>query len=144
MSDDVFRGVRVHPKKSLYFAPQKNKNKIQKKSKISLKLFSLCFLFAQKKVFSLDRFLLTTKKKTAPSLSRCSRFHFKRTHLSSLRAQFREHTSSRAETSSLLFCVPSILRSVLREKRERERRESAVCGGCCVHHFDWKKEHTRR
>ena len=107
--------------------PKKTKTKFRKKAKFLYEALLSLFSFRSKKSFSLeDRFLLTTKKKTAPSLSRCSRFHFKRTHLSSLRAQFREHTSSRAETSSLLFCVPSILRSVLREKREREKRERCL------------------
>ncbi len=109
----------------------------RKKSKTSLS--SLCFLsssflFAPQ---SFSRFLTT---KNCPFC--CSRFHFKRTHLSSLRAQFRAHTSSRAETSSLLFCVPSILlKSVLREKRER--RERVVCGYSCVHHFGEKSTHRR-
>ena len=141
----MFLGEYECTKKNHSTLPQKQKQKqnSEKKQNFSKALLSL-FSFRSKKSFLSRSFPPHNKKKTAPSLSRCSRFHFKCTHLSSLRAQFREHTSSRAETSSLLFCVPSILRSVLREKRERERRESAVCGGCCVHHFDWKKKHTRR
>ena len=105
------------------------------------KLLSLLSVSFPPLFFSL--FSLVSSQQKTSSLSSCSRFHFKRkTHLSSLRAQFRAHTSSRAETSSLLFCVPSILlKSVLREKRER--RERVVCGYSCVHHFDWRKKHAQ-
>ena len=113
--DDVFRGM--HPKKSL--CPSKT-NKTRKKSKTSLS--SLSFLYSPL-FFSL--FALVSSQQKTSSLSSCSRFHFKRkTHLSSLRAQFRAHTSSRAETPPL--CCSAFLQ-YYKECFERKEREKRAC-----------------
>ena len=114
--DDVFRGM--HPKKSL--CPKTNKT-TGKKAKL-LSLLSFFFPFLSSFLFSLFSRFLTTKNFF--HLSSCtSRFHFKRkTHLSSLRAQFRAHTSSRAETPPL--CCSAFLQYYKEcfERKEREKR----------------------
>ena len=120
-SDDVFRGMHP-PKKNLAFAQKQTKH--GKKAKLSLFPFLFSFLSFL--------FKFPHNKKLLPTFLSCSRFHhFKRkTHLSSLRAQFRAHTSSRAEERHLLSIVlcsfNTTIKSVLREKRER--RERVVCG----------------
>ena len=127
MSDDVFRGM--HPKKKISPLP---KNKQNKEKKQNVSLFHL--LSVSSPLFSFLSFLsfFPHNKKLLPTfLESCSRFHLKRkTHLSSLRAQFRAHTSSRAEERHLLSVVlcsfNTTIKSVLREKRER--RERVVCG----------------
>lgn len=123
MSDDVFRGMHPPQKKSR-LCPKTNKTR--KKSKTSL-----CFLSSL--FFSLFSLKVSSQRKTSSHLSKsCSRFHHlkRKTHLSSLRAQFRAHTSSRAEERHLLSVVlcsfNTTIKSVLREKRER--RERVVCG----------------
>ena len=127
MSDDVFRGM--HLKKN-HFALCSKTNKTRKKSKSSLSsIFSLFPL-----LFSFLSFLsiVSSQQKTSSLSKSCSRFHHlkRKTHLSSLRAQFRAHTSSRAEERHLLSVVlcsfNTTIKSVLREKRER--RERVVCG----------------
>ena len=115
------------PQKKSRLCPKTNKTR--KKSKTSLSSIFSLFPF----LFSFLSFLskFPHNKKLLPFLS-CSRFHLKRkTHLSSsLRAQFRAHTSSRAEERHLLSVVlcsfNTTIKSVLREKRER--RERVVCG----------------
>ena len=120
-SDDVFRGMHP-PKKNLAFAQKQTKQ--GKKAKLLSVSFPLFF-----SLFSLQ---VSSQQKTSSLSKSCSRFHhFKRkTHLSSLRAQFRAHTSSRAEERHLLSVVlcsfNTTIKSVLREKRER--RERVVCG----------------
>jgi hypothetical protein len=124
MSDDVFRGM--HPKKKKISPLPKNKQNKEKKQNVSLfSLFPFLFSFLS----FLSKF--PHNEKLLPTFLSCSRFHLKRkTHLSSLRAQFRAHTSSRAEERHLLSVVlcsfNTTIKSVLREKRER--RERVVCG----------------
>ena len=116
------------PKKKSRLCPKTNKTR--KKSKtLSLPLLSVSFLFS----FLSFLFKVSSQRKTSSHLSKsCSRFHHlkRKTHLSSLRAQFRAHTSSRAEERHLLSVVlcsfNTTIKSVLREKRER--RERVVCG----------------
>ena len=122
----------------------KNKQNKEKKQNFSLFLFSL---FPSSFLFSLFS-QVSSQRKTSSHLSKsCSRFHHlkRKTHLSSLRAQFRAHTSSRAEERHLLSVVlcsfNTTIKSVLREKRER--RERVVCGYSCVHRFDWRKKHAQ-
>ena len=121
MSDDVFRGM--HPKKkNLAFAQKQTKQgKKAKRLSVSSPLFSFLSFLSK----------FPHNEKLLPTFLSCSRFHLKRkTHLSSLRAQFRAHTSSRAEERHLLSVVlcsfSTTIKSVLREKRER--RERVVCG----------------
>ena len=100
--DDVFRGM--HPKKSL--CPSKT-NKTRKKSKTSLSSLSV-----------------SSQQKTSSLSGSCSRFHFKRkTHLSSLRAQFRAHTSSRAEERHPPLCCSLFFQYYYKECFERKERE---------------------
>ena len=123
--------------KKNHFALCSKTNKTRKKSKSSLSsIFSLFPL-----LFSFLSFLsiVSSQQKTSSLSKSCSRFHHlkRKTHLSSLRAQFRAHTSSRAEThhrarkrdillSVVLCSFNTTIKSVLREKRER--RERVVCG----------------
>ena len=121
-----------------HFAPQKQ-TKQGKKQNFSL--FSLCFL-SSPLFFSL--FSLVSSQQKTSSLSSCSRFHFKRkTHLSSLRAQFRAHTSSRAETPPL--CCSAFLQYYKEcfERKEREKRACCLWLQLRVHRFDWRKKHAQ-
>ena len=116
------------PKKKISPLPKKQ-NKEKKQNFSLFPLLSVSFpLF-----FSLFSLQVSSQRKTSSHLSKsCSRFHHlkRKTHLSSLRAQFRAHTSSRAEERHLLSVVlcsfNTTIKSVLREKRER--RERVVCG----------------
>ena len=136
MSDDVFRGMP--PKKKISPLPKNKQNK-EKKQNFSLFPF-LSFLFS---LFSSS--FLTTKNFFPPFS--CSRFHLKRkTHLSSLRAQFRAHTSSRAEERHPPLCCSLFLQYYYKEcfeRKEREKRARCLWLYCCVHRFDWRKKHAQ-
>ena len=139
MSDDVFRGM--HFEKN-HFALCSKKNKTRKKSKSSL-LFPLSLFFS---LFSLK---VSSQRKTSSHLSKsCSRFHHlkRKTHLSSLRAQFRAHTSSRAEERHPPLCCSLFLQYYYKEcfeRKEREKRARCLWLYCCVHRFDWRKKHAQ-
>ena len=96
------------------------KRESEKKQNLSLSLFSLCF-----SLFSLPQSFPHKNKHFLLSVALVVFILSARTSFFSLFCLRRKaHASSRAaETSSLLFSVPSTLRSVLREKREREREE---------------------
>ena len=116
MSDDVFRGMHPPQKKSR-LCPKTNKTR--KKSKTSL-----CFLSSL--FFSLFSLKVSSQRKTSSHLSKsCSRFHHlkRKTHLSSLRAQFRAHTSSRAEERHPPLCCSLFLQYYYKECFERKERE---------------------
>ena len=101
-----------------HFAPQKQTKQGGKKAKF----LSLLFSVSSPLFFSLFS-LVSSQQKTSSLSGSCSRFHFKRkTHLSSLRAQFRAHTSSRAETPPL--CCSAFLQYYKEcfERKEREKR----------------------
>ena len=102
------------------------KNKQNKEKKQNFSLFHLLSF-----LFSLFSSSFLTTKNFFPPFS-CSRFHLKRkTHLSSLRAQFRAHTSSRAEERHPPLCCSLFLQYYYKEcfeRKERERRERVVCG----------------
>jgi len=118
----MFLGECTPPKKNLAFAQKQTKQgKKAKRLSVSSPLFSFLSFLSK----------FPHNEKLLPTFLSCSRFHLKRkTHLSSLRAQFRAHTSSRAEERHLLSVVlcsfNTTIKSVLREKRER--RERVVCG----------------
>ena len=121
MSDDV-RGM--HLKKNLAFALCSKTNKTRKKSKISLSSLSVSSpLFFS--LFSLSFLSIVSSQRKTSSLSKsCSRFHLKRkTHLSSLRAQFRAHTSSRAEERHPPLCCSLFFQYYYKECFERKERE---------------------
>ena len=105
---------------------------------------SLCFLSSF--LFSLFSQSFLTQKTSSLSKS-CSRFHHlkRKTHLSSLRAQFRAHTSSRAEETPPL-CCSLFLQYYYKEcfeRKEREKRARCLWLYCCVHRFDWRKKHAK-
>ena len=139
MSDGVFRGM--HLKKN-HFALCSKTNKTRKKSKISLSSLSV----SSPLFFSLFS-LVSSQQKTSSLSGSCSRFHFKRkTHLSSLRAQFRAHTSSRAEERHPPLCCSLFLQYYYKEcfeRKEREKRARCLWLYCCVHRFDWRKKHAQ-
>jgi len=119
----------------------------QKKTKQGKKANLLsCFL----SLFSFLSFLskFPHNEKLLPTfLESCSRFHLKRkTHLSSLRAQFRAHTSSRAEERHPPLCCSLFLQYYYKEcfeRKEREKRARCLWLYCCVHRFDWRKKHAQ-
>ena len=139
-SDDVFRGM--HPKKKSLCPLLKNKQNKEKKQ-ISLSPFPLLF-------FSFLSFLsiVSSQRKTSSLSKSCSRFHHlkRKTHLSSLRAQFRAHTSSRAEERHPPLCCSLFLQYYYKEcfeRKEREKRARCLWLYCCVHRFDWRKKHAQ-
>ena len=100
-------------------------------------------------LFSFLSFLsiVSSQRKTSSLSKSCSRFHLKRkTHLSSLRAQFRAHTSSRAEERHPPLCCSLFLQYYYKEcfeRKEREKRARCLWLYCCVHRFDWRKKHAQ-
>ena len=139
MSDDVFRGMHFEKKNHFALCSKKKQNKEKKQifSLVSLSLF-----------FSLFSLKVSSQRKTSSHLSRCSRFHHlkRKTHLSSLRAQFRAHTSSRAEERHPPLCCSLFLQYYYKEcfeRKEREKRARCLWLYCCVHRFDWRKKHAQ-
>ena len=109
------------PKKKISPLPKKQ-NKEKKQNFSLFPLLSVSFpLF-----FSLFSLQVSSQRKTSSHLSKsCSRFHHlkRKTHLSSLRAQFRAHTSSRAEERHPPLCCSLFLQYYYKECFERKERE---------------------
>ena len=136
----MFLNAPPFEKKSISPLPKNKQNKEKSKS-------SLCF-FPLSLSLSLS-LKVSSQRKTSSHLSKsCSRFHHlkRKTHLSSLRAQFRAHTSSRAEERHPPLCCSLFLQYYYKEcfeRKEREKRARCLWLYCCVHRFDWRKS-TRR
>ena len=128
----MFLGECTPKKKITLPFAQKQTKQGGKKAKFLSLLFSVSSpLFFS--LFSLSFLSIVSSQRKTSSLSKsCSRFHLKRkTHLSSLRAQCRAHTSSRAEERHPPLCCSLFLQYYYKEcfeRKERERRARVVCG----------------
>ena len=134
----MFLGECTPPKKNLAFAQKQTKQgKKAKRLSVSSPLFSFLSFLSK----------FPHNEKLLPTFLSCSRFHLKRkTHLSSLRAQFRAHTSSRAEERHPPLCCSLFLQYYYKEcfeRKEREKRARCLWLYCCVHRFDWRKKHAQ-